>query len=151
MFSNSINLGGIRVKRINAAFGFALFLSVVFLFSATSANAAPQHGFSLKQYEEFHDVLHPLEHEALPKKDFKRIRTKSAQLVTRGRAIVRLGVPAGTSEEQKVEFAKGLETFSKALTKFRSDARRGSNAQLKTSYSAVHDSFEMLAGMLPRR
>jgi hypothetical protein len=138
------------VKKINAAFVFALFMSTVFLLSVMSASAAPQHGFSVKQYEDFHHVLHPLEHEALPKKDFKRIRTKAALLVTRGRAIVRLGVPAGTSEDQKAEFTKGLETFGKALTKFRSDARRGSNAQLKTSYSAVHDSFEMLAGMLPR-
>ena len=138
------------MKKINAAFVFALFMSTVFLLSVMSANAAPQHGFSVKQYEDFHHVLHPLEHEALPKKDFKRIRTKSALLVTRGRAVVKLGVPAGTSEDQKAEFAKGLKAFSKALTKFRADARRGTNAQLKTSYSAVHDSFEMLAGMLPR-
>lgn len=138
------------MKKIYAAIVFALFLSTLFLLAVISTNAAPQHGFSVKQYEDFHHVLHPLEHEALPKKDFKRIRTKSALLVARGRAIVKLGVPAGTSADQKEEFVKGLETFSKALTKFRADARRGSNAQLKTSYSAVHDSFEMLAGMLPR-
>ena len=128
----------------------ALFFSTAFLFSSIPAAAAPQHGFSVKQYEEFHDVLHPLEHEALPKKDFRRIRAKAALLVKHGRAIVRLGVPAGTSEDQKEEFSKGLKTLNKALTKFRSDARRGTNDQLKTSYSVVHDSFEMLAGMLPR-
>lgn len=105
----------------------------------------------MKQYEDFHHVLHPLEHEALPKKDFKRIRTKSALLVKRGLAIVELGVPAGTSEDQKEEFAKGLKTFSKALARFKTDARKGTNDQLRTSYSAVHDSFEMLAGMLPRK
>ena len=104
----------------------------------------------MKQYETFHDVLHPLEHEALPKNDFKRIRTKAALLYSRGRAIVRLGVPAGTSEEQKAEFEKGLKTFSAALTKFRPTPDEEQTTQLKTSYSAVHDSFEMLAGMLPR-
>jgi hypothetical protein len=139
-----------QVKKLYAGLGLSLFLSTVFLLAVISTNAAPQHGFSVKQYEDFHHALHPLEHEALPKKDFKRIRTKSALLVARGRAIVKLGVPAGTSADQKEEFVKGLESFSKALTKFRADARRGSNAQLKTSYSAVHDSFEMLAGMLPR-
>jgi len=120
------------------------------LHPAHASVTAPQHGFSVKQYEAFHDVLHPLEHEALPKKDYRRIRAKSALLVKRGQAIVKLGVPAGTSDGQKEDFAKGLETFSKALAKFKSDARRGTNAQLKISYSAVHDSFEMLAGMLPR-
>jgi hypothetical protein len=138
------------VKKINASVVFALFLSMVFLLPAMNIRAAPQHGFSVKQYEDFHHVLHPLEHEALPKNDFKRIRSKSALLVARGRAIVRLGVPKGTSQEQKEEFVKGLDSFSKALTKFRADARRGTNDQLKTSYSAVHDSFEMLAAMLPR-
>lgn len=152
MFSNPNDLGGIKVKKYyaGAVFALALLLLAVILFPATPAEAAPQHGFSVKQYEAFHDVLHPLEHEALPKNDFKRIRTKAAQLYSRGRAIVRLGVPASTNEEQKAEFAKGLKTFSDALTKFRTDARRGTNEQLKTSYSAVHDSFEILAGMLPR-
>jgi len=139
------------VKKLNAVMVLALFLSTIFALSAMRSDAAPQHGFSVKQYETFHDVLHPLEHEALPKGDYKSIRTKAGLLYSRGRAIVRLGVPAGTSEEQKAEFVKGLKTFSQALTKFRSDARRGTNEQLKVSYSAVHDSFEMLAGMLPRQ
>ncbi len=142
------------MKRFHAGIVFALpalLLSTVFLFSAMRTSAAPQHGFSVKQYEDFHDVLHPLEHEALPQKDFRRIRSKSALLVKRGQAIVKLGVPGGTAEDQKEEFAKGLKTFSKALARFRTDARKGTNAQLKKSYSAVHDSFEMLAGTLPRK
>lgn len=138
------------MKQIKAAVVFATILSTAFLSVAIRTNAAPQHGFSVKQYEAFHHVLHPLEHDALPKGDFKRIRAKSAQLLSRGRAIVKLGVPAGTSEDQKDEFVQGLKTFSKALTKFRADARRGTNDQLKISYSAVHDQFEMLAAMLPR-
>lgn len=140
------------MKRFVLSFVFAIsvLLSPALFSNTNTVNAAPQHGFSVKQYEEFHQVLHPLEHEALPKNNFKRIRTKSALLVARGRAIVRLGVPKGTSDEQKAEFAKGLTSFNKALTKFRANARRGTNDQLKTSYSAVHDSFEMMAGMLPR-
>lgn len=66
----------------------------------------------------------------------------------RGNAIVKLGVPAGTSEDKKEEFAKELDRFRLVLVKFKTDARTGTNDQLKTSYSAVHDSFEMLAGML---
>lgn len=113
-----------------------------------TATVLAQHGFRVKEYEEFHDVLHPLEHEALPKKDFKRIRAKSALLVNRGRAIVRVGVPQGISEDRKEEFTKELKKFDQMLTRFRTAARTGSNTQLQTAYSAVHDSFEMLAGML---
>jgi hypothetical protein len=106
---------------------------------------------NIKEYEEFHKVLHPLEHEALPKKDFKRIRTNAAELVKRGKAIVELGVPEGTSEANVEEFKKELTKFNDSLDKFLADVKNGSDEQLKTSYSAVHDSFEMLAGMLPRK
>ena len=126
----------------------ALLLSTALLDGFEATNAAPQHGFSVKEYESFHDVLHPLEHEALPKKDFKRIRSQANLLVKRGNAIVKLGVPGGTGEDKKEEFAKELNSFRKALAKFKADARTGTNSRLKASYSAVHDTFEMLAGML---
>ena len=123
---------------------------IAFLLPISPTIAAGQHGFSVKQYEAFHDVLHPLEHEALPKNDFRTIRAKSAQLASKGNAIVRLGVPRGISKDQRVSFKTGLKKFSQALVKFRADARRGTDDQLKLTYSAVHESFETLAGMLPR-
>lgn len=149
------------MKRYRTAFVIALpalLLSTVFLFSAASPNAAAQHkgqheskhGLSVKQYEDFHSVLHPLEHEALPKKDFRRIRAQSALLVKRGKALVKLGLPKGTSAEHKEDFGKGLIKFNEALAKFKADAKKGTDEQLTASYSAVHDSFEMLAAMLPR-
>jgi hypothetical protein len=126
-------------------------VSLTVLLLVAPTYAAAQHGFSVKQYEEFHEVLHPLEHEALPKGDYRRIRSNSSVLVKHGREIVKYGVPAGTGEDQKAEFKKELDKFNNALNQFQKHARRGSNAQLKTSYSAVHDSFEMLASMLPRK
>jgi len=42
--------------------------------------------FSVKEYDEFHKVLHPLEHEALPKHDFATIRAKASELITLGQA-----------------------------------------------------------------
>lgn len=107
--------------------------------------------FSVREYEEFHDVLHPLEHEALPKGDFKTIRAQAAELARRGEAIVKLGVPAGVRREHEVEFKEGLKKFGDALSAFRRDAEAGTDAALKESYSAVHDSFEMLAALLPRK
>ncbi len=130
---------------------FALLFSPALPSSVKATNTGTQHGFSVKHYEDFHDVLHPLEHEALPKKDFRRIRAKSGVLVKHGREIVKLGVPAGTSEDQKDEFKKELEKFNGALIKFRAHARKGTNSQLKASYGAVHDSFELLASMLLRK
>jgi len=107
--------------------------------------------FSVKEYSEFHHLLHPLQHEALPAKDFKRIRANAGELVKRGQAMVRVGVPKGTAEKQVEEFRRELKKFKDALGKFRQDSKKGTDEQLEASFSAVHDSFEMLAGMLPRK
>ena len=108
-------------------------------------------GFGVKQYEDFHHLLHELQHDALPKKDFARIRSKSGELVKLGEAIVKLGVPQGTDAAKVEEFKKELKRFSDALARFSADAKAGTDEQLTVSYSAVHDSFELLAEMLPRK
>jgi hypothetical protein len=110
-----------------------------------------QEHFSVKEYNSFHDLLHPLEHEALPAKDFQRIRSNAADLVRRGEAILRVGVPKGTAERYREDFRKELKKFKSALSQLRRDAKRGPDTQLETSFSAAHDSFEMLVGMLPRK
>lgn len=126
---------------------FLTFIAILLLSHAIRARA--EEHFSVKEYEEFHDVLHPLEHEALPSGDFKTIRARAGELVRLGEAIVKLGVPAGVRPEYTGDFREGLKKFSAALAKFKADAEGGSDAQLKESYSAVHDSFEMLAAYLP--
>jgi hypothetical protein len=125
---------------------------LLLLSATTFANptVAEDH-FSVKEYNEFHDVLHPLEHEALPNKDFQRIRTNAAELVKRGKAIVHVGLPNGTAAQHHEEFRKELKKFESALEGFSKQAQDGTDAQLETSFSAVHDSFEMLVGMLPRK
>ncbi|MDX6695421.1 MAG: hypothetical protein QOF02_3024 [Blastocatellia bacterium] len=117
--------------------------------SAAATNGAMDEHFSVREYNLFHDVLHHLQHEALPKKDFKTIRARAPELLTRGRAIVRLGVPTGV--EDNAEFQKQLKQFDKALMRFNTDSRKKSDARLEESYTAVHDSFETLASMLPIR
>jgi hypothetical protein len=134
--------------------GVALLSSMAWLapaYAASSKNVAEDHGFSVKEYEEFRHALHPLQHEALPAKDFKRIRAAAGELVKRGEAILKLGVPRGVEKKDAEEFDEKLKEFGAALVKFRSDAAGGRDDQLKESYITVHDSFESLADMLPRK
>lgn len=116
----------------------------------TNARNADEH-FSVKEYNEFHRVLRPLQHEALPGKDFQRIRSNAGELVKHGEAIIKLGVPPGTAEKYEEEFRKELKRFNDALAKFSEHAKAGTDQQLEGSFSSVHDSFEVLAGMLPRK
>jgi len=129
----------------------ACILTVAALALMLTPAATAQEHFSVREYNVFHDLLHPLEHEALPAKDFQRIRTEAPELVRRGEAIVRVGVPNGTAEKYRHDFRKELKKFKSALGKLKKDVKRGTDSQLAESFSAVHDLFEMLAGMLPRK
>lgn len=143
-------------------FAFAAICSTAYLPSTgTAAVTNPQeghgnkghekkHGMSVKEYDEFHDVLRILQHEALPAKDFAKIRSESSLLIKLGKKLVKLGVPKGVKDEHKDEFAKGITTFNEALAKYKTDAKKGTDKQLSASYLAVHDTFEILADMLPR-
>jgi len=133
--------------RFTPALSALLFASTLLVCSGVT-KAAAQHEFAFKQYEQFHDALHPLQHDALPNNDFKTIRAGSRLLVKRGNAIIALGVPRPTAKKGRQELNIELMKFRKALRQFRADALRGSDAQLKTSFSALHDSFETLAGMI---
>jgi hypothetical protein len=123
-------------------FGAIYLLSVSILYAAT--NAPIQHRFHIDQYDQFHAILHPLQHEALPQGDFQRIRSMANELVTRGKAIVMMEVPDAQKDNRR-KFAKNLKEFDKALARFKTDAKTGNNIKLRKSYIAVHDSFEKLA------
>ena len=55
-----------------------------FVFNLSSPKATLQHSFGVKEYDDFHHVLHPLEPEALPKNDFATIRARAGELVKFG-------------------------------------------------------------------
>jgi hypothetical protein len=143
-----------RIIRYFHIFSLLILVAVAFpvaSVTAISRSARAEEHFSVKQYNEFHDLLHPLEHEALPNKDFRRIRANARKLVRLGKAMVRVGVPRGTAKDNVDEFRTELRKFNTALNKFSIHAKAGNDTQLETSFSAVHDSFEMLVGMLPRK
>lgn len=117
---------------------------------ATAINAMDGH-FSVKEYDDFHKVLHHLQHEALPKNDMATIRSHAKDLIKLGDTIVKVGVPKGTKAENTEKFKTELENFKTKLVKYGADAESGTDADLRTSYVAVHDSFETLAEMLPRK
>jgi hypothetical protein len=103
--------------------------------------------FGKAEFEAFHTVLRPLQHKALPAKNFKKIREKSELLVEKGETIVNLGIPKAI--EKTAEYKRALQSFSDALAKYKNDAKSGTDAELKKSYLAVHDLYERLMNFLP--
>ena len=155
-FDNRRNRRNLRIQKEVVFLMRVSMFGLIILLSATvlagvraAANESGMEGFGVKEYDDFHHVLHPLQHEALPKKDFSTIRARAPELTKLGEMIIRLGVPRDTRPENVEEFKKGLNKFANALVDFKTHARTGTDDQLEKSFGAVHDSFEMLAGMLP--
>lgn len=123
-------------------------VGLVFLLGLVAVGVVFADDFKVKEYDDFHRVLHHLQHEALPKNDLATIRNRAEELVKLGDAIVKLGVPSGTKAERAEEFKKQLANFDKALGQYSVDAKSGSDADLKKSYEAVHETFEQLADLL---
>lgn len=137
------------MKRSQSVSVFAFAASLIWILVVSPAsNAVVQHEFRIEEYELFHDVLRPLQHEALPQSDFQRIRSMASELVARGKAIVKLGVPEAPRVPRR-EFAEARRKFDRALDAFWSDSKSGSNAKLKKSFTRVHDFFEELAALVP--
>ncbi|MDQ3753830.1 MAG: hypothetical protein M3371_03765 [Acidobacteriota bacterium] len=108
-----------------------------------------KHSFGVAEFDRFHDILHPLQHEALPNNDFKLIRESAAELFAAGNALAEHGTPTGV--KNATDYKAGLKKFRAALKQYEQDAKSGSDEQLRTSYTAVHDTFEELVDLLPRK
>jgi len=117
---------------------------------AVHADGGQAHSaFNNTDFDRFHDVLHPLQHDALPKNDFATIRREAKRLVAAGRPLTRGYVPAGVTDTAK--FCEELANFADALKRFDRDAKRKDDEAMKRSYIRVHDTFEEMAHLLPRR
>lgn len=106
---------------------------------------------TVKEYDEFLRLLDHLRSDALEKSDIATLRNEAHQLSKLGAAIINLGVPTRTNKDEVDAYEKQLANFRKALDKYSADAESGVDSDLKTSYSAVRDSFERLTGMLPSK
>lgn len=143
------------MKHILCLFAFSVLLtsaSVVLVAQEKQADAKhdmKEQSFGIKEFDAFHHVLHPLQHEAIPKKDYQAIRAKAAELKTLGDAIVKLGTPDSISKAKK--YAQELKEFGEKLAKLQALSEKGTDKEIKKMFAEVHEEFEELAHMLPKK
>ncbi len=87
----------------------------------------------------FHDVLHPLWHEAYPKKDVAAIKAQIPKLKVRAKLILST---AETREKNRVAGAKGL---LEAVTTLEEAAAANDSASILEALRVAHDAYEKLA------
>lgn len=143
------------MKQILCLFAFSvLFISASVVLAAQeqkkeAKHEMKEHGFGIKEFDAFHAVLHPLQHEAMPKKDYQAIRAKAGELKTLGDAIVKLGTPDSVSKAKK--YTQELKEFGEKLAKLQALSEKGTDKEVKKMFAEVHEEYEELAHMLLKK
>ncbi len=127
------------------------------IFAGTSAAPAQEqmkhdkkksdHKFALKELKVFHDVLHPLYHNALPKGDFSAIRNKLNELHMDAIAIQKAKLPKKLAGRQK-EFDNKSAAIVFLLGDMVSMKDKVDDATIEKMFNDMHEAFESLAELM---
>jgi hypothetical protein len=108
--------------------------------------AKPEHAFAMKELTDFHDILHPLVHDALPNGDYGTIRSQLDALLAKGKAILRAKLPPSLTPKRK-ELRKASNDLVKQLRELAAMKVAKDNASLERKFNEMHETFERLAGL----
>ena len=103
-----------------------------------------EHAFAIKELKLFHDVLHPLVHDALPKGDFGRIRSNLEKLLKKATAIDKAKLPKDLAG-RKAEFKTKSGELVTLLTEMVSMKDKVDDDTLEKMFNEMHERFEQLA------
>jgi hypothetical protein len=78
--------------------------------------AEEEHGGSVKELDAFHESLHPLVHEMLPKKDYSGIRAKLPDLLKSARAVAEAKLPERLASRQEAYTTLGNRLVKQVTT-----------------------------------
>lgn len=105
------------------------------------------HKFALKELKVFHDVLHPLFHDALPRGDFSTIRSKLHELHKDAVAIQKAKLPKKLAGRQK-EFDNKSAVLVSLLGDMVSMKDIVDDATIEKMFNDMHEAFEGLAELM---
>jgi len=115
--------------------------------AAKSEHKKGEHGFALRELTAFHDVLHPLVHEALPSSDFGSIRKGIDGLLEKAMTIQQAKLPRKLQGRSK-EFKKKAAELVKQLEGMSETKNNVDDATIEKQFNDVHDTFESLAELV---
>lgn len=134
---------------------FGIALALIFAVSGLAvgqdkpaeAKEQASHKLPLKQLEVFHDVLHPLVHDAYPNNDFDAIREKLDVLLEKAMAIDKAKLPRKYSGV-KTEFKKQSALLVTQLEGMVKAASKIDDEFLGVQFVEMHETFERMIGIL---
>lgn len=105
------------------------------------------HVFAIPEMDHFHEVLHPLVHDAMPEKEYDVVRGKLDELFTQAKAIRNAKLPAEMAPVKK-EFRRSAERLVDQIRKLK---KTSNDAKFEALFDEMHMTFEGMVGLVSAR
>jgi hypothetical protein len=109
--------------------------------------AAEESAAGMKELTEFHDVLHPLVHDSMPKGDLDAVRAKLDLLHKRAVAVQKGRIPPEFASRSK-EFDRLSAQLTKQVNELKGLNKKGDTEAFTKTFDAMHETYEELAGLV---
>ena len=130
-------------------------LSVAIIFASTCSYAQEtmdatkkshsSETMSVKELDAFHELLHPLVHEAYPNKDFSTIRKAIPDLIAAAKKLKNASLP---KELKTKEFKKNSSKLLKELTALNKKKDKLTDEEFGKKFMEMHDTFESVMELM---
>lgn len=112
-----------------------------------SEKTTDEHAVGMKELTEFHEVLHPLVHDAMPKGDLDAVRSKLDILSKRAVKIQKAGIPKEFASRSK-EFDRLSAQLTKQVNELKGLKKKEDTEAFTKTFDAMHETYEELAGLV---
>jgi hypothetical protein len=113
----------------------------------SSNPAADEHAVPVKELNEFHDALHPLVHDSMPKGDLNAVRAKLDLLQKRAVAVQKAPIPKEFASRSK-EYDRLSAQLTKQVNELKALKRPEDREAFTKTFDAMHETYEELAGLV---
>jgi hypothetical protein len=101
----------------------------------------------VKEVDGFHELLHPLVHEAMPNKDAGTIRKGLPALMASAAAIKNAHLPQ-SMQKKKTAFKNAARKLQAQVEKLNKTKSRLTDLELLEKFGQIHETFELIDNMI---
>ncbi len=113
----------------------------------SSNPATDEHAMPVKELNEFHEALHPLVHESMPKGDLGAVRAKLDLLHKRAVAVQKARIPKEFASRTK-EYDRLSAQLTKQVNELKALKKPEDKEAFTKTFDAMHETYEELAGLV---
>lgn len=101
----------------------------------------------VKEVDTFHELLHPLVHDAYPNKDFAAIKKALPELITSATKMKNANLPKGLSSKRD-QYKRGAKKLLAQLKELNKKKATLNDESLGKKFMEMHDTFESIMDMV---